>query len=211
MSRKEGEIGILAYGSLIDSPGQELEEIIIGRIKTKTPFNVEYKRKSSKRDDAPTLIPVEVGGCQVDATILLIKEGICINDVNSILYRREIYSSDKSKFYGESEAFSINKISIITLPSFQNIDLVIYTSIGQNLTEPVTPSVLANLAIGSILGKSGDNELDGIHYLNSAIKNGVITPLTTSYVKEILDRSKTSCLEDAIIFFDNIRNGYKVV
>ena len=52
-------IGILAYGSLIDEPGLEIEQLIIHRINCLTPFKVEYARKSGTRGDGPTLIPTE--------------------------------------------------------------------------------------------------------------------------------------------------------
>ena len=51
-------IGILAYGSLIDDPGREIEPLIIRRLKgVETPFQIEFARSSSTRDGAPTLIP----------------------------------------------------------------------------------------------------------------------------------------------------------
>ncbi|MBC6491720.1 hypothetical protein BC349_11720 [Flavihumibacter stibioxidans] len=54
-------IGILAYGSLIEDPGQMISDLIIKKISTVTPFPVEYARISSPRDGAPTLIPFEAG------------------------------------------------------------------------------------------------------------------------------------------------------
>jgi len=43
-------VGILAFGSLIDNPGKEIEAALVGR-KTNvvTPFRVEFARKSTKR------------------------------------------------------------------------------------------------------------------------------------------------------------------
>ena len=53
------KIGILAYGSLIDDPGIEIEPLIKKRIKNiQTPFKIEIARKSTTRGDGPTLIPV---------------------------------------------------------------------------------------------------------------------------------------------------------
>jgi len=55
-----GSIGILAYGSLIEEPGKEIEPLIRERRKgIKTPFSIEFARSSSTRDGAPTLVPVE--------------------------------------------------------------------------------------------------------------------------------------------------------
>jgi hypothetical protein len=50
-------LGILAYGSLIHDPGPEIEPHIRLRIDTETDFPVEYARLSTKRGDAPTLVP----------------------------------------------------------------------------------------------------------------------------------------------------------
>ena len=51
-------IGILAYGSLIDDPGREIEPLIISGIKeVDTPFRIEFARASRTRDGAPKLIP----------------------------------------------------------------------------------------------------------------------------------------------------------
>jgi hypothetical protein len=62
----EDAVGILAFGSLIDRPGWEIDEGIIGRkAGVLTPFSVEFARKSVKRGGAPTLVPVEVSGSRV--------------------------------------------------------------------------------------------------------------------------------------------------
>ena len=54
------KIAILAYGSLIDEPGEELENCIVNRLgPILTPFKVEYARSSRTRGGAPTLVPVD--------------------------------------------------------------------------------------------------------------------------------------------------------
>jgi hypothetical protein len=51
-------IGILAFGSLIDDPGEEIANVISGDpIIVETPFPVEYGRFSLSRGGAPTLVP----------------------------------------------------------------------------------------------------------------------------------------------------------
>ena len=56
-------IGILAFGSLINSPGAEIEAALIGRkLNVCTPFGVEFARSSIGRGGAPTLVPVQQGG-----------------------------------------------------------------------------------------------------------------------------------------------------
>lgn len=43
-------VGILAFGSLIDDPGKEIEAALVGRkANVVTPFNVEFARTSKKR------------------------------------------------------------------------------------------------------------------------------------------------------------------
>ena len=63
-------VGILAYGSLINDPGEELKKVIVGRIPCQTPFNVEYARLSVTRDNAPTLIPTSEGGLVSAVTLV---------------------------------------------------------------------------------------------------------------------------------------------
>ena len=53
-------IGILAYGSLISSPGDEIASATTETIKNvQTPFRVEFARTSTSRAGAPTLVPAE--------------------------------------------------------------------------------------------------------------------------------------------------------
>ena len=66
-------LGILAFGSLIEDPGAEIEAVLVGRKPNVwTPFCVEFARGSIKRGGAPTLVPVERGGTPVLAQILLV-------------------------------------------------------------------------------------------------------------------------------------------
>jgi hypothetical protein len=53
------KLGILAFGSLIDHPGWEIEEAIIARKSAiRTPFGVEFARKSRKRAGLRLLYPL---------------------------------------------------------------------------------------------------------------------------------------------------------
>jgi hypothetical protein len=55
-------IGILAYGSLIEEPGKEIEPLICDhRVRIETPFSIEFGRSSSTRDGAPTVVPAKPG------------------------------------------------------------------------------------------------------------------------------------------------------
>jgi len=87
-------IGILAYGSLIDCPGQEIQAVIANRVEgVKTPFKVEFARRSLRRDGAPTLVPVEEGGVCVKAVILVLEEHISEKEAKNMLYRRKLTRS----------------------------------------------------------------------------------------------------------------------
>lgn len=54
-------IGILAFGSIINEPGEELAAAVTRRIEVETPVAVEFARSSRTRDGAPTLVPVNRG------------------------------------------------------------------------------------------------------------------------------------------------------
>lgn len=69
-------IGILAYGSLINNPGPELEKVIVTILDTTTPFGIEYGRKSVKRGGAPTLTISRTGGIRANAKILVLDSKI---------------------------------------------------------------------------------------------------------------------------------------
>jgi hypothetical protein len=47
--------------------------------------------------------------------------------------------------------------------------------------------------------------MDGIHYLQNNIENGIITPLTRQYEQEILRQSDTTSLHAAIELYNAIR------
>ena len=79
-------IGILAYGSLIHEPGCEIAPMIFRRIPCRTPFNVEYARKSNSRHCAQTLVP-DNRGTNVAAQILVVDLTLC--EAKDCLYRRE--------------------------------------------------------------------------------------------------------------------------
>jgi hypothetical protein len=66
------KVAILAYGSVIDDPREEIRAATIGMLDCTTPFNIEYARQSRTRKGAPTLVPVEEGGAQVSAKLILL-------------------------------------------------------------------------------------------------------------------------------------------
>ncbi len=200
----ETTIGILAYGSLINEPGSEIAPLIIERISCVTPFNVEYARMSKSRDYAPTLIPIENEGAQVNGVILVLDKSISIEEAENMLWRREIREADTNKKYKKKANPGKDSVQVRTLENFEGINKVIYTSIASNLGVN-SPNILADLAIKSILNDAGDKQMDGIRYLLNAKSNGIVTPLSDEYEKNILEYTQTQSLEEAIAKLDNQR------
>ncbi len=142
-----GSIGILAYGSLINGPGEEIESVIARRIEEDaiTPFRVEFARKSSSRDYAPTLIPVSSGGARVRAVILLLQGTISEKHAKDMLWRRETSNIGTSKPYDPPPDPERNSVLIERVKDFHSVDTVLYTRIGSNI-DKLTPERLAELA-----------------------------------------------------------------
>jgi len=89
-----GTVGILAYGSLLEDPGAEIESATVNTVPgIRTPFKVEFARSSSKRSGAPTLVPLESGG-EVSARIFVV--GLSAAEAANCLYRREINPAPRS-------------------------------------------------------------------------------------------------------------------
>ena len=88
-----------------------------------------------------------------------------------------------------------NAVRVHQITGLTGVDLVLYTSIGSNVT-PLTPEHLADLAIARVakaeLGK------DGISYLAAAKSNGIVTPLSPAYEAEILRKTSTDSLARAL-------------
>jgi len=163
-------LGIIAYGSLIDDPGQELAEITECRIECETPFKVEYARTSRTRDGAPTLIPVTKGGRSVKAMILILRDTIDFEKASTILWRRECGKINSKDVYVRTGKPTINQVIIKTITDFMNVEMVLYTSIGRNISKPITTEMLADYSINSILSKAGQEKKDGLRYLLAAKK-----------------------------------------
>ena len=199
-------IGILAYGSLIEEPGEEIEPLIRERRKgIETPFSIEFARSSSKRDRAPTLVPVENGGRPVPATILVLDTAISQEKAKDLLWRRETRSGCSDKHYTRPSETNTNpnKMVVESLNNFAGIDLVLYTKLGANITD-LSATKLADLAIASAKAKAGRTGKDGISYLISVKRQGISTPLMPDYESEILRRTGASSLDDALVFCQKV-------
>ena len=191
----KGTIGILAYGSLISNPGDEIKAATSEtRTRVTTPFRVEFARSSGKgRGGAPTLVPVEKGGACVEARIFVVS--LPERDAADILYRREINKVGSSKRYCPPDPITVNTVQVERLTDFSGFDIVLYTKIGANI-ESLTAKKLAGLAISSV--KKAKPGRDGISYLIAAKKHGIRTALSGDYEAEILRQSNCGTLEEAL-------------
>jgi hypothetical protein len=187
-------VGILAYGSLIGNPGSEIEKATRKAVSgVKTPFRVEFARSSRGRGGAPTLVPVDSGGCEVSATIFVVD--LPVEAAENCLYRREINKVGSGLVYEEPKRITPDKMVVRKLADFAGIGTVLYTEIAANIT-PLTAERLAELAVASARTQGGGR--DGITYLRDARANGIETPLAPDYAAEIMRRLDVANLEEAL-------------
>jgi len=190
------KIGILAFGSLINDPGPELEPKIKMRITTTTPFPVEYARISGEtRGGAPTLVPHE--NCSpVSAQILVLDEAIPVDEATNMLWRRETGKIGTGEKY--SGGRFPNSVLVQPITESPYVETLLYTDFHDEgkIANP-NPQELAKRAIDSV--KKAKDGMDGITYLINVIASGVKTQLTENYKAEILKQTNTQSLEDALI------------
>jgi len=190
-------IGILAYGSLIEDPGCELSPLIRRRIQNvETPFNIEFSRKSSSRNYAPTVVPVDSGGAAVNATIFVLVEDLDIKKAVDLVWRRETGNEASDNHYNPPERPSVNHVVVGEISDFYGVEKVLYAKIGANISNP-TSKQLAELAVSSAREKAGKLRKDGISYLISLKRQEIMTPLMPEYEEEILLATGTQSLEEA--------------
>ena len=188
-------LGILAYGSLITSPGPEIASVTVERIKNvETPFKVEFARKSKTRGYAPTLIPVDSGGARVKAEILVIRDDFAPDLAADMLWRRETHQTGRQR-YRRPDVVDRNDVIVETIHDLSGVRTVLYAKIGQNI-DSLSARALAELAIHSVqMASRGD---DGITYLMDVKQSGVETPLMRGYESEILRQTRTKNLQVAV-------------
>ena len=192
------EIGILAYGSLIEDPGPKLKPFITRRIENiETPFQIEFARTSKTRDGAPTVVPVDKGGSSVRGTILFLKEVLSIEQAMDLLWRRETRNECSDMHYEHLTNPGVDQVVVEKISDIANIDIVLYTRIRANIKDP-NAKKLASLAIKSAKGDAGANREDGISYLLMLKRQNISTPLMQAYEEDILHKTGTSSLEDAL-------------
>lgn len=188
-----GGVGILAYGSLLEVPGEEIEKATVRVVSgVKTPFKVEFARSSGKRSGAPTLVPDERGG-NVDARIFVVD--LSVAEAANCLYRRERNEVGSRLVYKEPKKVTANTVVIKSLPNFGCVETVLYTDISANI-EPLTARKLADLAIRS--ARERGDKRDGITYLMDAGRHGIETPLSKAYATEIMRALSAASLGEAL-------------
>lgn len=194
------KIGILAFGSLIADPGDELKPKIAMRVRTTTPFGVEYGRYSGKtRGGAPTLVP-HVAGAPVAAEILVLDNAVTAAEATNMLWRRETRKSGSDATYGEGT--SENSVLVKAIIDNPWVETLLYTDFPEagKIPNP-TAAELAEHAIRSV--ESAKPGMDGISYLIAAISGGIQTPLASAYREEILRWTKADSLQDALVLARN--------
>ena len=190
-------IAILAIGSLIEDPGEELDARVRGRVEgVRTPFKIEFARKSHTRGCAPTLIPVDNGGLPVNGVLLEIDPSIGLTEAKDLLWRRETRREFSGKRYVQPTNPGPDHVLVECIVDYCGFDFVLYTKIGGNI-DPLTADHLAELAIRSARGKAGVNGRDGISYLASVRRQGITTPLTHAYEAAILQETGARSLDEA--------------
>jgi hypothetical protein len=194
ISKIGSTVGILAFGSLIDDPGKELGAAIVTRKpNVMTPFGVEFARSSTKRGGAPTLVPLQPRGSPVSAVILILN--IREQEAMDRLWRREVDRVGQGGHYVHRANPGPNTLIIDRHENLEGVDVVFSARFPATIN-PLTAEHLAELAIKS--ARQLGNGRDGITYLIDAKRNGITTPLSGAYEREILRRTQARDLPEAL-------------
>jgi hypothetical protein len=184
-------VGIVAFGSIVDEPGPELEAVTVRRVSVQTPFAVEFARSSRTRDGGPTLVPVNEGGAAVGAVVLVLDDSIGETKARWLLYRRETRRTSESEGSGPPPVGWIAAVE-----RFGGVETCIYTALPANI-DPLTVARLAQLAVDSAVARAGATRRDGISYLEQQKERGLSTPLMPGYEVAILARTDARDLSEA--------------
>lgn len=183
-------IGILAYGSLLDDPGEALAHVTVQVLDVAaTPFAVEFGRSSRSRDGAPTLTRVEDQGAPVPAGVFVLDPSLDLVGARTLLYRRESHRNT-------AVASGARPSWIHCLRGFAGVDVCLYAALARNIRS-LEPKALAKLAVASAARTSGALRRDGISYLEAQLRRDVRTPLSRMYEDEILKLVGASDLSSA--------------
>jgi len=171
-------LAILAYGSLLHSPGA-LGPLITGVVPCRTPFPVEYGRASQRWNGGPVLVP-HPDGAPVDGGLLLLAEHLELGEAADLLAEREGLQSSRG-------------ILQVEVPGQER--LVLTCSLPRNLPVPdMTPQALARRALASV---HADGRRNGVRYLAAALAAGIVTPRTPAYRDAVLSAAGAATLEEA--------------
>jgi hypothetical protein len=191
-------LGILAYGSLLEEPGEEIAPLVVEKIPgVETPFQIEFFRSSPTRGGAPTVVPVKSGGAPVRGAVLVLHDRVSMKEARDMLWRRETRREATGQHYQRPVDSDPNKMVAEELTNFAGVAAVLYARFGPTLANP-TPQELAELAISSAMSEAGKRGLDGISYLISLKRQGIVTPLMPAYEQAVLRSTGASSLEDAL-------------
>lgn len=192
-------VGILAYGSVISDPGSEIAAARVDSISVDTPFKIEFGRSSRMRDGAPTLVPVQEGGAKVKAVVIVLARSVSEREAADLLWRRETRKVGSGRQYKPPVHPRTNNVLVKKLTGFAGLDVVLYTDFPSSgkLKNP-TPQHLAELAIASAKAPAGAKGMDGISYLIAVKESNIRTPLMPEYEKEILARTASTDLKEAL-------------
>ncbi len=192
-------VGIFAYGSVISDPGSEIAAVRVDSISADTPFKIEFGRSSGMRDGAPTLVPVQEGGAKVKAVVIVLAPSVSEREAADLLWRRETRKVGSGRRYNPPAHPRANNVLVKKLTGFAGLDVVLYTDCPPSgkLKNP-TPQQLAELAIASAKAPAGAKGMDGISYLIAVKESNILTPLMPEYEKEILARTATTDLKQAL-------------
>ncbi len=189
-------IGILAYGSLITDPGEEIQQALDHTLRDiETPFPVEYARTTRSRAGAPTLVSVPEGhGSRVRSTVLVLRVGISLQQAENILYRRELNQvGDLSLVYHPRTNLGLDTLIIDRFMQIAGLDEVIAAHFPLNILEILDShyddhekaEILTIKARDSLTKETYQTRRDGISYLDANLRAGVQTPLTEIYAYAI--------------------------
>ena len=169
-------IGILAFGSLIGNPGDEIAALEVPAERKRgvvTPFPVEFARSSTKRGGAPTVVPFPNGG-RVNADIIVVEA--TDQRAKDALWRRETDNLDSKRGYRKSTNPGRNTLVIKPFDNFEGLPLVLAAFFAATIEHP-TPTRLAELAVQSAQDRTVRLGRDGISYLMETKRYGIRDPV----------------------------------
>jgi hypothetical protein len=170
-------LAVLAYGSLLHTPGPALSALIVGTEPCRTPFPVEYGRASRRWGGGPVLVP-HPRGAPVEGALLLLADGVELGVAVDALAEREGLPDPRG-------------VLQVTMPGER---LVLVAALPRNLPAPdMAPAALARRAAASV----AHGPRNGVAYLLAAVAAGVLTPLTEAYRREVCALAGAASLDEA--------------